>query len=314
MKILVTGAAGFIGSHVCERLLKQGHEVIGIDNFDTFYSLEIKEQNIQYLNTQSNFKLYRIDIRNVEALYEVFSNNQIQAIIHLAAKAGVRPSILQVHDYMEVNVLGLTNLLELCKTFQVMRFIFASSSSVYGNQRKTPFEETDDVSFPISPYAASKRSGELICYSYHHLHAIKIACMRLFTVYGPRQRPDLAIHKFIELAMRNEQIELYGIGDTMRDYTFVSDIVSGIEAITMQPDLEFEIFNLGNGNPISLVDMVRGLEVALDKKIPIKYIEKQAGDVDQTHASIQKAADYFGYKPQVSFEQGIKQFVDWYRK
>ena len=314
MNILVTGAIGFIGSHLCEQLLKQSHKVIGLDNMDPYYEVQKKQENLNLLESLNGFKFIYGDIRNSFLLNEILAANQIQLVIHLAAKAGVRPSISNASDYMDVNLNGLVNLLEACRNCKIKRFIFISSSSVYGNQQKLPFSETDDVSFPISPYAATKKSGELLCYTYHHLYKIETACLRLFTVYGPRQRPDLAIHKFTQLAIEQQPIELYGDGSSIRDYTFVSDIVDGICGIAFHPELNYEIFNLGNGKPVKLIEMVEELQNALQTKIEIKFIEKQAGDVDQTHADIAKANAYFGYQPKVSFKQGVAEFVNWFKK
>ncbi|MBK6861852.1 MAG: GDP-mannose 4,6-dehydratase [Saprospiraceae bacterium] len=314
MNILVTGAIGFIGSHLCEQLLKQSHKVIGLDNMDPYYEVQKKQENLNLLESLNGFKFIYGDIRNSFLINEILAANQIQLVIHLAAKAGVRPSISNASDYMDVNLNGLVNLLEACRNCKIKRFIFISSSSVYGNQQKLPFSETDDVSFPISPYAATKKSGELLCYTYHHLYKIETACLRLFTVYGPRQRPDLAIHKFTQLAIEQQPIELYGDGSSIRDYTFVSDIVDGICGIAFHPELNYEIFNLGNGKPVKLIEMVEELQNALQTKIEIKFIEKQAGDVDQTHADIAKANAYFGYQPKVSFKQGVAEFVNWFKK
>lgn len=313
MNILVTGAIGFIGSHLCEQLLKQSHRVIGLDNMDPFYEVQKKQENLNLLESINGFKFIYGDIRNSFLLNEILASYQIQIVIHLAAKAGVRPSIANASDYMDVNLNGLVNLLEACRNCRIKRFIFISSSSVYGNQQKLPFSETDDVSFPISPYAATKKSGELLCYTYHHLYKIETACLRLFTVYGPRQRPDLAIHKFTQLALKQQPIELYGDGSSIRDYTYVSDIVDGICGIAFHPKLNYEIFNLGNGQPVKLIEMVQELQTALQTKINIEFIEKQAGDVDQTHADITKATCYFGYKPKVSFPQGVLEFVNWFK-
>lgn len=314
MKILVTGAAGFIGSHVSEALMNSGHTVFGLDNFDPFYAPAIKERNAKLLCLYPDFELIREDIRNENKLNELFHSQSFDLVIHLAAKAGVRPSIQEAIDYMDVNVIGLTKLLEASVRSGVKRFIFASSSSIYGNQTKMPFSESDDVSFPISPYSASKRSGELLCHVYHHLYHLEVACLRLFTVYGPRQRPDLAIYKFTELALKGKPIELYGEGNSLRDYTYVSDIAEGILAISQHPVLSYEIFNLGNGNPIRLSDMIRSLQNSLHCNIEIQYGEKQAGDVNQTHADIAKAKSYFGFQANVSLDQGVERFVQWYKE
>jgi len=313
MNILVTGAIGFIGSHLCEQLLNLSHKVIGLDNLDPYYDVQKKQENLKLLEAIDGFRFIYGDIRNSFLVNEILASNQIELVIHLAAKAGVRPSISNVSDYMDVNLNGLANLLEACINCRVRRFIFISSSSVYGNQQKVPFSESDDVSFPISPYAATKKSGELLCYTYHHLYKMELACLRLFTVYGPRQRPDLAIHKFTQLAINNQPIELFGDGTSIRDYTYVSDIVDGICGIAFHPQLNYEIFNLGNGNPVKLIEMVHELETALQTKVTIQFKDKQAGDVDQTHADISKAASVFGYKPKVSFQQGVLEFVKWYK-
>ncbi|MBK8194034.1 MAG: SDR family NAD(P)-dependent oxidoreductase [Lewinellaceae bacterium] len=314
MTILVTGGAGFIGSHLCEYLLANGIQVVCLDNFDDFYDPRIKEQHVRPLLEHRHFKLYRGDIRDAAILEKLFSENQVDTVVHLAAKAGVRPSIQQPGVYMDVNITGTVRLLEAMRHAGVGRFVFGSSSSIYGNQVKMPFSETDDVGSPISPYAASKRSGELIAYTYHHLYAMEVACLRFFTVYGPRQRPDLAIHKFTQLALAGQSIPLYGDGLTRRDYTFVEDIVAGIVQVMDLPGLGFEIINLGCGQPVTLLDMVHALEQALGRRLEINYLEKQPGDVEQTHADIRKARDLFGYQPARSLEEGVGRFVEWYQQ
>jgi len=313
MTILVTGGAGFIGSHLCEHFLSKGHRVISLDNFDDFYNPAIKEQNINSLLKNENYELVRGDIRDAAVLKNIFEKNTVDCVVHLAAKAGVRPSIQQPVHYMDVNVNGTANLLESMRRAGVSRFVFGSSSSIYGNQEKMPFSETDDVSRPISPYAASKHSGELLSYTYHHLYGMDVACLRFFTVYGPRQRPDLAIHKFTQLALAGQPIPLYGDGLTRRDYTFVGDIVQGISKLIESKDWRYEVFNLGCGNPVTLLDMVKAVEQALDKPLEINFLEKQPGDVEQTHADIRKAQAFFGYQPTVSLQAGVRQFVEWFR-
>jgi len=312
MTVFVTGGAGFIGSHLCESLLKTGHKVVSLDNFDPFYDPEIKERNIAGLAGNRNFRLLRGDIRDRQVLQDIFRDYDVDAVVHLAAKAGVRPSIQYPVEYMDVNVNGTACLLESMREAGVRRFVFGSSSSIYGNQEKMPFSETDDVSAPISPYAASKRSGELLAYTFHHLYGMEVACLRFFTVYGPRQRPDLAIHKFTQLAMAGKPIPLYGDGLTRRDYTFVEDITGGILRLLDTPAWGYAIFNLGNGRPITLLDMVHAIERALNKKLEINYMDKQPGDVEQTHADIGKAEAFFGYRPSVGFPEGERRFVEWY--
>jgi len=312
MHILVTGGAGFIGSHLCESLLGDGHRVVALDNFDPFYDPGVKRDNLTRLSQWPAFRFIEGDIRNPAIFQDIFSKNTVDAVVHLAAKAGVRPSILQPAEYLDVNVTGTLQLLEAMRTAGVPRLLFASSSSVYGNQEKTPFSETDDVSNPISPYAATKRTGELLAYTYHHLYSIQTACLRLFTVYGPRQRPDLAIHKFAHLALDNKPIPLYGDGSTRRDYTFVADTVRGIRQVLELPDLGYEIFNLGGGTPVTLLEMVYALEKALGHTLDIQYLDKQPGDVDQTFADVTKAQARFGYQPQVGLEEGVQRFVEWF--
>ncbi len=314
MTILVTGGAGFIGSHLCEHLLTNGHQVICLDNFDHFYDPAVKEQNVAAALENPNYTLVRGDIRDAATLNDIFENNTVDCVIHLAAKAGVRPSIEQPVNYVDVNVNGTVNLLEAMRHAGVKRFIFGSSSSIYGNQLKTPFSETDDVSRPISPYAATKHSGELLAYTYHHLFGMKVACLRFFTVYGPRQRPDLAIHKFTQLALAGQPIPLYGEGGTRRDYTFVTDIVQGISKLLDNQIWRYEVFNLGCGNPVSLLEMVEAVGQAIGGPLKINFLDKQPGDVEQTHADIRKAQAFFGYQPSVQLKEGVRQFVEWYRK
>ena len=312
MTILVTGGAGFIGSHLCESLLRDQIRVICLDNFDPFYDPAIKRNNLAVLSQWPDFHFIEGDIRQEQSFTQIFSTHTVDAVIHLAAKAGVRPSIQEPALYYDVNVTGTLRLLEAMRAAGVPRLLFASSSSVYGNQEKTPFSETDDVSHPISQYASTKRAGELMCYTYHHLYNIDIACLRLFTVYGPRQRPDLAIHKFAHLALHNQPIPLYGDGQTRRDYTFVADTVRGIRQVLDLKQIGYEIFNLGGGTPVTLIEMVRVLEKALGRELMIEFQDKQPGDVDQTFADVAKASAFFGYQPQVTLEEGVKQFADWF--
>ena len=313
MTIFVTGGAGFIGSHLCEHLLANGHRVVCLDNFDDFYDPHIKEQNIISALQHPAYRLVRGDIRDAAVLDDIFSREQVDCVVHLAAKAGVRPSILEPVLYMDVNVSGTANLLEAMRRHGVRRFLFGSSSSIYGNQEKTPFSETDDVSRPISPYAASKHSGELLSYTYHHLYGMDVACLRFFTVYGPRQRPDLAIRKFTQLVLAGQPIPLYGDGATRRDYTFVEDIVRGITTLIGHKGWRYEIFNIGCGSPVSLREMVDAVGLALGKTPEIEFLPKQPGDVEQTFADIGKAQAFFGYKPEVRLQEGVRRFVEWYQ-
>ena len=337
MNYLVTGGSGFIGSHLVEHLIKNGHSVINIDNFDDFYDYKIKIKNtlesvgktlefsfhekqldIQKLIFETsikNYQLYYQDIRNKEGLEKIFQKHKIDMVIHLAALAGVRPSIERPLEYAEVNIKGTMNLWELCKDFQIKKFINASSSSVYGNNEKTPFSENDSVEHPISPYAATKKSSEILGHVYHHLYGIDMIHLRFFTVYGPRQRPDLAIHKFTKLISENKEIPFYGDGSTARDYTFIDDIIEGIhKSITHieSRDQVYEIINLGESQVINLNEMVETIESELEKKSFRKNLPLQPGDVQITNANIQKAKTLVGYQPRTHFQNGIKKFVEWF--
>ena len=312
MKILVTGAAGFIGSHVSELFVKKGDSVVGVDNFDNFYPAELKDSNIAELKKSNRFSFYKEDIRDTKALNEIFRRNDIEVVIHLAAKAGVRPSIESIEQYYDVNVNGTVFLLEAMRRNDVKKMIFASSSSIYGNNAKVPFSELDPVDNPISPYASTKKSGELLCHVYHHLYHFNITCLRFFTVYGPRQRPDLAIHKFTRLIDEGLPIPLYGDGSTSRDYTYVADIVEGIDCATNRIK-GYQIYNLGESNVITLKQLIKTIEDNLDKKAIINRQPMQPGDVIKTYADISKAKTEIGYNPKYGFDTGIKEFVKWYR-
>ena len=313
MKILITGGAGFIGSHLCEMLLKNHHQIVCVDNFCDFYSAQIKEQNVKNMSVYPNFKLYRVDITDYKALEGIFLKNDLDIVIHLAAMAGVRPSIENPVLYTKVNVFGTMNLLEMCRIYCIKKFIFASSSSVYGNNEKMPFSEIDPVDHPISPYAATKKSGELLCHTYHVLHDISIVCLRFFTVYGARQRPDLAIHKFTNLILSGKEIPIFGNGDSHRDYTYIDDILDGVLKSINYVFMgnKYQIFNLGESETISLNKMIEVLENALGKKAKKKYLPPQPGDVDKTFADISKAKKILKYNPQTNFEVGIKKFIEW---
>lgn len=311
MNILVTGAAGFIGSHVCEYFIKLGHNITGIDNFDNFYPAEFKKLNLTQLNQDEKFRFYEADIRDSRALNEIFTAQNADVVIHLAAKAGVRPSIESIEDYYDVNVNGTVSLLESMRRHNVTRMLFASSSSVYGNNSKVPFSETDRVDNPISPYASTKKSGELLCHVYCHLYNFSITCLRFFTVYGPRQRPDLAIHKFTRLIQEGKPIPFYGDGSTSRDYTFIDDIVDGINCSLNHTD-GYKIYNLGESKVITLKKMVEVIEDALQVKAILNRLPLQQGDVSRTYADISRAKAELGYDPKYGFEAGIKNFVEWY--
>ena len=313
--ILVTGGAGFIGSHLCERLLRDGIRVICLDNFDSFYDPNIKIKNAERMAKRfpDLFELVTGDIRNPEHLKRIFEKNKIDSVVHLAARAGVRPSIAEPLLYQDVNIRGTMVLLEACKENGVHNFIFASSSSVYGENQRVPFKEEDLDIQPISPYGATKRAGELLCYSYHHLYGMNIACLRIFTAYGPRQRPEMAIHKFTRLIDQGEKIPIYGDGSSRRDYTYIDDLVDGILGVIRYHN-GFEIYNLGESQTTSLKELIRLIEEASGKKANLEMLEPQPGDVSTTYADITKAKRMLKYQPNVKMEEGIKRFVEWYKK
>ncbi|HEY9115189.1 MAG TPA: GDP-mannose 4,6-dehydratase [Bacteroidales bacterium] len=308
--ILITGGAGFIGSSLTDSLLLQDYKVLCLDNFDSFYDKKIKLKNIEKASQNPNFKLIEGDIRNKDLLVKIFEKNDIHLIAHLAAKAGVRPSVESPQEYFEVNINGTINILEVAKDFGVKKMVFASSSSVYGNNTKIPFSELDFVDHPISPYAASKKAGELICFTYHELYKMDINCLRFFTVYGPRQRPDLAIHKFARLILEDKPVPVYGDGSFKRDFTYVDDTVFGINQAIKNLN-GFHVYNLGNSRTISVLEMVSELEKSLGKKAQIDFRPLQPGDVKLTFADISSAKKELHYNPKFDFSTGISNFVDW---
>jgi len=310
MKILVTGGAGFIGSHLTERLLAEGHEVVVMDNFNDYYSPAIKRNSIKNAQKNSKFTLIEMDIQ--DDLNGVFKKYNFETIVHLAARAGVRPSLVDPLLYHKVNVDGTVNVLECSKTYGVKKFIFGSSSSVYGTNSKVPFNEEDPLTHPVSPYAVTKIAGENLCRVYHHAYGISMLCLRFFTVYGPRQRPEMAIHKFADLIAKEKLVPYYGDGTSSRDYTYYSDIVDGIMS-GINKSYDFEIVNLGDSNTVTLREMVNLLEEAIGKKAKLDMLPVQQGDVPITYADITKAGKLLGYKPKVNIKEGIKNFVEWYR-
>ena len=317
MKILVTGGAGFIGSQLVERLLKEGYEVICLDNFNDYYNPELKRNNVRPFLSERKFKLVEADIRDKDALKRIFEEFQFHKVIHLAAQPGVRLSLEKPSLYIDVNVNGTVNLLELSKEYRIKSFIFGSSSSVYGATEEIPFSEEGELK-PISPYGVSKRAGELLCSTYNHLYGIPITALRFFTVYGPGQRPDMAIYKFTKLIEEGKEIRLYGNGKSQRDYTYVSDIIEGIMSslnlnLNKDFDSQFQIFNLGNSEPIPLSHLVSLIEKTLNKRAKIKYLPEQPGDPTITYADISKARRLLNYHPEVKIEEGIKKFIHWYR-
>ena len=311
MNLLVTGGAGFIGSHLVEHLLLKNHKVVCIDNFNNYYDPAIKWRNIENVKSNPNYTLLEDDIVNTESITNIFKSYQFDIIVHLAARAGVRPSIQQPLLYEEVNIKGTNNLLEQCKIHGIKKFILASTSSVYGANKKIPFSESDPVDNPISPYAATKKACELISYTYYHLFKISITCLRFFTVYGPRQRPDMAIHKFARLIYEGKPIPMFGDGVSRRDYTYISDIIHGvIQAINHCSG--YHIYNLGESRTIELQELIKVLENQLNKSAIINPLPNQPGDVPITYADISFARQELEYNPQVGIEEGIKKFIEWF--
>ena len=315
MKTLITGAAGFIGSHVAEALLADGESVVGLDNFDAFYDRSVKEDNLRGPRAANGFCFVEADIRDADALDEVFrGSGPFDVVLHLAAKAGVRPSIADPLGYASVNIVGTLNLLQSAvRQDPLPRFVLASSSSVYGNSPKVPFSESDNVDNPISPYAATKKACELICHTYHHLHGLPIWCLRFFTVYGPRQRPDLAICKFTRKILAGEPIEMFGDPTTSRDYTYIDDIVLGVRR-AMARCAGYEIINLVSEHPVTLGEMIDTVASACGKGAIIEPRPMQPGDVDRTFADVTKARRLLDYRPSMPFAEGVKAQVNWYRR
>ena len=311
-RVLVTGAAGFIASHFSERLLRKGVSVVGLDSFDDFYDPAIKEKNLAQARDHESFSLVRGDIRDRELLDGL--PDGIDSIVHIAARAGVRPSIAQPRLYYDVNVMGTLNLMELARKREIRKFVFASSSSVYGNNNTVPFSEEDRVDNPISPYAATKKAAELLAHSYTHLYGITCLCLRFFTVYGPRQRPDLAIHKFSKLMSRGEEIPMFGDGTSERDYTYIDDILQGLEASlgwVHDHEAVHEILNLGESRTVALREMISVIGEELGIEPRIRCLPEQPGDVERTFADISKARKILGYDPQWDFREGIRTFLKW---
>jgi UDP-glucuronate 4-epimerase len=318
MNVLVTGAAGFIGSHLCERLLARGDRVVGLDNFDPFYGREVKQQNLAAASSNPGFQLVEGDIRNTADIQRALSaaGGAVDVVVHLAALAGVRPSLREPERFFDVNVMGTVRLFEACRAAGITRIVFASSSSVYGQDSAVPFREADPCARPLSPYAASKRAGELWAWNAHHLHQLAVTCLRFFTVYGPRQRPDLAIHKFVAAIARGEPIELYGDGSTARDYTFIDDIIDGVVAsIDRQATTpgDFRIYNLGGSRTTPLARLVEVIAAAVGRAPRVVRTTEQPGDMRQTLADVTLAQRELGFSPQVGLEAGVTQFVKWWR-
>jgi len=311
LEILVTGGAGFIGSHLVDKLIERGDEVVCLDNFDPYYDPGIKRKNIQRHLGNKNFKLIEADLDDEKALGKVFEENEVKKVVHLAAKVGVRPSLKEPSVYQKVNVESTASLLELSGKHKIENFVFGSSSSVYGVTKETPFKE-DTLARPISPYGATKLCGEDLTRAYSELHGLPSCALRFFTVYGPRQRPEMAIHKFTRLITQGKEIPMYGDGTSKRDYTYIDDIVQGVIS-TLDKKFEFEVINLGNSEPVELKDLISMIEDELEAKAKIKRLPDQPGDVPLTYADITKARELLGYNPRVKLKDGIKRFVEWYR-
>lgn len=312
-KILITGAAGFIGSNLTSKLLKEGYFIVGLDNLNDYYDPLWKLENISNFQHNPNFKFIKGDVLDEKLLKSIFKKHSFDCVIHLAARAGVRPSIANPKLYEEVNVRGTLNILEQAKNNNIKKFIFASSSSVYGNQSKVPFSEKDPVNTPVSPYAATKKAGEALCYTYSHLYCLPVVCLRFFTVYGPGGRPDMAPYLFTKAILEEKPIKKFGDGTTSRDYTYIDDIVSGISS-ALDYECNFEIFNLGNSHPVTLNKFIENLETITGKKAIIEALPMQPGDVEKTYADISKAQKLLNYAPRTTFFQGLSLFVTWYRK
>src|ERR1041385_4491059 len=312
--LLITGGAGFIGSHLVDHLLRQDVEHITVvDDFNDFYEPEVKRANIHPALEDPRYRLAEVDIRDRAGLDGLFGEQSVDCIVHLAARAGVRPSLAQPELYSETNINGTLNLLELARQHNVKQFVFGSSSSVYGINAKVPFSEDDPIRQPISPYAATKAAGELLCHTYSHLYGLRCICLRFFTVYGPRQRPDLAIHKFAKLISQRQPIPVFGDGTTRRDYTYVHDIIEGVRAAMGYDQSDYEVFNLGESRTVELNERIGLLEKELGTKDIVNREPPQPGDVPQTFADITKARKLLGYNPQTQIEDGLHRFVEWFR-
>ena len=313
MRILITGCAGFIGSHLTDRLLKDGYEVIGIDNFNDYYDPRVKKRNLDQAKKSKHFKLYREDILNFEAMKKIFKNAQPEKVVHLAARAGVRPSIADPLLYSQMNVLGTVNLLKLSVDSKVQQFIFGSSSSVYGNSKKIPFREDDLCDKIISPYGSSKRAAEFWVESFYKTYGLKSIILRLFTVYGPRGRPDMAPALFTKAILEGKPIYQFGDGSSSRDYTYIDDIVDGL-ARALDTDLDFEIINLGNNHPVTLSDFIKTISNTIGGKAQIKHLPRQPGDVEKTWANIEKAQKKLSWKPEIDINNGLRSYTKWLKE
>lgn len=319
-RVLITGAAGFIGFHVAKFLLKQGMDVVGIDNLNDYYTVTLKEDRLQELKKFSNFNFHQLDINNRSRLEQIFSESSFNIVIHLAAQAGVRYSLENPHSYSDSNLGGFVNILEMCRSHKIAHFIYASSSSVYGMNKKIPFSTDDNVDHPISLYAATKRANELIAYSYSHLYGIPCTGLRFFTVYGPWGRPDMAYFGFTKAIAESKPIKVYNNGEMERDFTYVDDVVDAIHRlldVIPEPETEllppYQIYNVGNNRPVKLMDFIKAIEVSLGQEAIKEYYPMQPGDVLRTYADIEPLKERVGFEPKTTIEEGMMHFVEWYK-
>ena len=312
-KILVTGSSGFIGMHLCQSLLKDGFDIYGIDNMNDYYDVSLKTSRIKELNKYDNFKFEKIDISNLSQLNKVFKKFKPDKVVNLAAQAGVRYSIENPHSYIQSNIVGFTNIIECCRHHEIKGLIYASSSSVYGGNEKIPFSVNDRVDKPISIYAASKKSNELIAHAYNHLYGLRSTGLRFFTVYGPWGRPDMAMYIFADKITKGEEIPVFNHGMMKRDFTYINDIINGLRA-AIEKNYSYEIFNLGNSRSENLMDMISLIEIALGANAKTKFMDIQPGDVKKTYADIERAKSKLGYNPVTTIEDGIPKFIKWYKR
>ncbi len=311
-KILVTGSSGFIGMHICRSLLDDGYVVEGIDNMNDYYDLSLKEARLDLLNNYDNFTFNNIDISNLKDVEGIFNQFRPEKVVNLAAQAGVRYSIENPHAYIETNIVGFTNIIEACRQYKVKGLIYASSSSVYGGNKKIPFSVEDRVDKPISIYAATKKTNELIAYTYNHLYGLHSTGLRFFTVYGPWGRPDMAMYIFTDKIIKGQKISVFNHGNMYRDFTYIDDIISGIRS-TINKNYPCEVFNLGNNKIENLMDVIKKIETELREKAKVEFLDIQLGDVEKTYANIDSEKSKIGYSPKVSINEGIPRFIDWYK-